>query len=192
MFVDQMCATSERWLPPNSAAAPLDACRRVERWYAVLTTPKHEKSVDKHLKVREVESFLPTFETVRVWKNRQRINLVLPLFPTYLFVRISDGERRRVLQCPGVLRIVGTNREPLPIPDSTISFLRTGMSGSKVEPYHGLVVGQRVRVKRGLLEGLCGVLVRKRGNLRFVLTIDLIDQHAAVEVGADNLEPVVA
>ena len=43
--------------------------------------------------MREIELFLPTYETVRIWKNRQRIKLTLPLFPTYLFVHINSSQR---------------------------------------------------------------------------------------------------
>jgi transcription antitermination factor NusG len=97
------------------------------RWHAVFTLPRNEKSVIKHLEFREIESFLPTYETIRLWKNRQRKTIVLPLFPTYLFVRISSRERIKVLQSPGVLAIVGQNREPSPIPDAEIQFLRSDL-----------------------------------------------------------------
>lgn len=159
-------------------------------WYAVFTTPQNERSAVRHLGLRDIESFLPTYETMHVWKNRQRVHLVLPLFPCYLFVRISSRERGRVLQSPGVLRIVGGGKEQLSVPDATIEFLRSELCGRKIEPYNELVVGQKVRIKSGSMQGLQGVLVRKNNNLRFVLTVDLINQHAAVEISADNLEPV--
>jgi hypothetical protein len=34
--------------------------------------------------------------------------------------------------------------------------------------------------------------MRKKNGLRFVLTIELINQHAAVEVAADDLEQIPA
>lgn len=163
---------------------------RERQWYAVFTVPQNEKSAAKHLGLREVESFVPTYRSVRVWKNRQRVHLVLPLFPSYLFVRICHRERSKVLGTPGVLRIVGNNHEPLPVPETTIEFLRSDLWEDKFEPYRELVVGQKVRIWNGPMRGLQGVLVRKNNNLRFVLTIDLINQHAAVEIGAENLEPV--
>jgi len=39
------------------------------------------------------ESFLANYETVRVSKTRQRMKLILPLFPTYLLVYINSRER---------------------------------------------------------------------------------------------------
>jgi transcription antitermination factor NusG len=144
------------------------------------------------LEIREIESFLPTYETIRLWKNRQRKTIVLPLFPTYLFVRISSQERTTVLQSPGVLAIVGQNREPSPIPDAEIEFLRSDLCRHSIEPFHELVIGERVRIRSGVMSGVEGTLVRKGASMRFVLTLDLINQHAAIQVDADSLEPVRA
>ena len=160
-------------------------------WHAVYTVPQHEKSVVKHLDLREIESFLPVYETVRVWKNRQRMKLVLPLFPTYLFVRISFMERGKVLQSPGVLQIVG-HRGCAYIPDSEIEFLRSGFCRQRIEPYRDLVIGEKVRIKGGVMQGLQGTLVRRSNSMRFVLTVELINQHAAIQVDAEDLERIVA
>ena len=159
-------------------------------WFAVFTIPQNEKSVATRLQLRGIEVFLPTYETVRVWKNRQRVRLVLPLFPSYLFVFINTQERRRVLESSGVLRIVGNHREPVPIANSTIAFLRSDLCKGRIEPHNELVIGQKVRIKSGAMQGLEGNLIRKNNNLRFVLSISLINQYAAVEICAEDLEPV--
>jgi transcription antitermination factor NusG len=162
------------------------------KWYAVFTAPQSEKSAVKHLSLREIETFLPTYETVRFWKNRQRIKTILPLFPTYLFVHIYSRERAKVLQSPGVLQIVGNRREGVPLSDSDVEILRSGLSGRRVEPYRELVVGEKVRIKSGIMQGIEGTLVRKCTGMRFVLTLRLINQHAAMEVDPEILEPVPA
>lgn len=174
---------------PDSVMADSSGGRR---WYAVFTVPQNEKSAAKHLELREVESFLPTYEDVRVWKNRQRMKIVLPLFPCYLFVHISSRERAKVLQSPGVLHILGNGREHVALPDPEIEFLRSDLSGQRFEPYRELVVGEKVRIKSGAMRGVCGTLVRKGKDLRFVLSIELINQHASVQVTAEDLEPFVA
>jgi transcription antitermination factor NusG len=171
-------------------ANPVIASER--RWYAVFTAPRSEKSAVKHLDLRRIESFLPIYETVEVWKNRQRKKITHPLFPSYLFVHIDRRERVGVLQSPGVLQIVGTSREPLPLQDSDIDFLRTNCRDRKLEPYCELLVGEKVRIKSGALEGVQGILVRRKNSMRFVLTLQLINQHAAVEVNAEDLEPVAS
>lgn len=181
---------------PAVQARPLECSpteRRFERnWYAVFTIPQNEKSAAKHLALRNIETFLPTYETLRVWKNRQRMKIALPLFPSYLFVHIDHSERVGVLQSPGVLHIVGSGRKYVPLDDAEVEFLRSALSGRKIEPYRELIVGERVRIKAGVMQGLVGTLVRKNSSLRFVLTLDLINQHAAVEVDADTLECVPA
>jgi transcription antitermination factor NusG len=53
-----------------------------------------------------------------------------------------------------------------------------------------LVVGTKVRIKVGALEGMEGVLLRNKNNLRVVLTVALINQSVAVEVDVDDVEPV--
>ena len=161
-------------------------------WFAVFTVPQNEKSAVIHLGLREVESFLPTYETFRVWKNRQRMKIVLPLFPSYLFVHINSRERTKVLQSPGVLHIVGNRREHVSLPDAEIEFLRSGLCRQRIEPYRELVVGEKVRIKGGVMQGVCGTLVRKGSGVRFVLTLELINQHAAVQVDAEDLEPLIA
>jgi transcription antitermination factor NusG len=176
----------------RSHVSPVPGIIGDRSWFAVFTLPQNEKSVVKHLHMREIESFLPTYETVRVWKNRQKMKVILPLFPTYLFVRIGSRERARVLQSPGVLRIVGNSKECVPLADSDVEFLRSGFCRQVVEPYHDLVVGEKVRIKSGVMQGVKGTLVRKSGGMRFVLTLELINQHAAIQVDAEDLEPIVA
>lgn len=160
-------------------------------WYAVFAVPRNEKSVVKHLDMRGIESFLPTYETVRVWKNRQRMKISLPLFPTYLFVHINSRERIKVLRSPGVIRIVGNSRQPVPLPESVIEFLRSDFCRQRIEPYHELVIGEKVRIKGGVMQGVKGTLVRRSSSMRFVLTLELINQHAAIQVNAEDLETVI-
>jgi transcription antitermination factor NusG len=166
--------------------------RRGRKWYAVFTIPQHEKSVAKHLGMREIESFLPTYESVRTWKNRQRVKIDLPLFPTYVFVHIDSEQRGLVLQSPGVLQIVGSSKESIPVHDSEIELLRSGACRARVEPFHDLVIGERVRIKSGIMQGIEGTLVRKCDGMRFVLNLKMINQNAAIKIDADELESVPA
>jgi hypothetical protein len=96
-----------------------------------------------------------------------------------------------VLQSPGVLQIVG-HRGCAYIPDSEIEFLRSGFCRQRIEPYRDLVIGEKVRIKGGVMQGLQGTLVRRSNSMRFVLTVELINQHAAIQVDAEDLERIVA
>src|SRR5215472_2527082 len=69
------------------------------RWYAVYTCANHERRVADQFAGRNVEHFLPLYESVRLWKDR-KVRLQSPLFPGYLFVHMATQERLRVLQVP--------------------------------------------------------------------------------------------
>ena len=159
------------------------------QWFAAYTTPRHEKHVFEMLAERQIETFLPLYRAARQWKKSTPVVLELPLFPTYVFVRIVRQARGAVLGMPGVLSIVGSSKEPWPLPECEIEALRRGMQTLKVEPHPYLKIGERVRIKAGVMAGIEGVLVRKKNEFRVVLTLDTIKRSLAVEVDADDLEP---
>lgn len=162
-----------------------------QNWFAAYTAPCHEKRVAQQLGLRGIEYFLPLYHVRRQWKDGSKVNLALPLFPGYIFVRIGQKERVRVLEVPKVVSIVqGLNRKPAPLPDSEIEGLRVGLQVLPAEPHPFLAVGQRARIRSGPLAGREGVLLRKKNSARLVITLDLIMQSVALEVDADNLEPL--
>jgi transcription antitermination factor NusG len=168
-----------------------EAARSVERdaWFAVFTSSHHEKKVSQRFLDQRIENFLPLYSQVHHWTNRRKVTLQLPLFPNYVFVRINRRQRGRVLQVPGVVAIVGRGYEPTPLPDFEIESLRSGLHLRKFEPHPSLEVGTRVRIRVGPLEGMEGFLVRKKNNLRIVLTVPLINKSVAVEVDSGDVEP---
>lgn len=162
------------------------------QWFALYTTPRHEKQVAELLTHRHIETFLPLYRTTRRWKKSRPIELELPLFPTYVFARVPQQSRSSVLGAPGVLSIVGSARQSWPLPDFEIEALRFGLLERKIEPHPYLVVGERVRIKAGVMAGVEGILVRKKSDLRVVLSLDAIMRSVAVEVDADDIESIYA
>ena len=135
--------------------------------------------------------FCSSYRSVHRWKNGCRVNVERPLFPNYVFASLERHDYCRVLQTPGVLSLVGAGREPpRRCASSEIESLRSGLPLREFEPHPYLVAGYRVRIHSGPLAGMVGVLVRKKNNLRVVLTLDLIMQSVAVEIGIDEIEPV--
>jgi transcription antitermination factor NusG len=163
----------------------------VARWYAAYTWANHEKKVREQLEQRSVEAFLPVYETLRRWKDR-RVPLEMPLFPGYVFVRLALVDRLRVLQVPSVVRLVGFNGHPSALPDEEFEALKKGLAcGVRAKPHPFLTVGRRVLIKSGPLEGRQGILLRRAGRLRVVLSIDLIMRSLIVEVDAAEIEPII-
>ena len=160
-----------------------------QKWFAVYTSPRHEKRVSQYLGQKEIEHYLPLYRTQRKWRDGSKVTLNLPLFPGYLFVHIRKSERVPVLQVPGVLSFVGgTGHQPASLPEAEINAMRAGLPLRRAEPHPLLTVGQRARIRSGALAGKEGVLVRRKNSLRVVLTMELIQRSVAVEVDESELE----
>jgi transcription antitermination factor NusG len=158
-------------------------------WFAVYTAPRHEKQVAQQLRYRSVDHFLPLYHSVHQWKTGPA-RVELPLFPGYLFVHIGPAERRRVIELPSVVTIVGSRLGAQSLPEAQIEQLRQSIEAGRVEPHPYLKVGANVRVVRGPLTGVEGALTRKKGFTKIVLSIDAIMKSVAVEISACDVEVV--
>jgi transcription antitermination factor NusG len=170
--------------------APAAAPERTEnaRWYALYTSPRHEKCVAQQIEQHRIACFLPLYRSVRRWKDRRK-ELDLALFPGYVFVHMPIENRLQILRLPGAVRLVTFNGQPAALPEDEIETLRNRLSGSRtLEPHPYLRVGRRVRVRSGPMLGLEGIMVRRKDRCRVVFSIDLIMRSMAVEVDEADLE----
>ncbi len=173
-----------------SPAALLPSSYLEEHWYAAYTCANHEKRVAAELQARAVEHFLPLYSSFRRWKDR-RIHLSLPLFPGYVFVRLALREKLRVLQIPGLVRLVSFNGQPFALPDDEMDMLRSGLEEQlRFEPHPYITAGRRVRVKSGPLSGFEGIVVRRKGRSRFVLSLEAIQRSIVADLDAADLRPI--
>jgi transcription antitermination factor NusG len=159
-------------------------------WFALYTRHQHEKAIARILSGKGLEVFLPLYNATRRWKDRTT-HLALPLFPCYLFLRGVQERRLEVMTTPGIVSILSINGEPAPIPESEIESVRRAVErGNRVEPHPFLRTGDRVRVISGPLEGLEGILVRRKNFYRLVLSVEILERSAAVEVDISSVERV--
>ena len=161
-------------------------------WWAVYTRHQHEKTVATMLSGKGLDVFLPLYESTRHWKDRNK-QLSLPLFPCYLFVRGGHDRRLQVVTTPGVHMLLTNGERIAMVPEAEIQAIRMAVAAAvQVEPHPFLKCGQRVRVNRGPLEGVEGILTRKRNRDRLVLSVEMLAQSVGVEIDASDVEPVVA
>lgn len=162
-------------------------------WFAVHVRSRHEFQVYDMLSYAGIESFLPAVERLSRWKDRNKL-IRFPLFPGYLFVRISQShhDRLAVLKTKGVVRFLGAvPGEPERVPDEQIEALKKVIETKiGLDPHPYLREGQRVRIKRGPLSGLEGLLVEKAGQHKLVLSVDILSQSTAVTIQATDVESV--
>lgn len=156
-------------------------------WYAAYTSARHEKSVAEHLRQREIECFLPLYESMRRWNNGRHL-VQLPLFPSYVFVRMGVRDKLNVLQVPGLAQLVTFGGAPAVLPDAEIATLRSALgAGVTAKPYKYLSAGTRVEISHGPLQGLRGILLRHQGQFRVVLSVEMIMRSIVVEIEASDI-----
>jgi transcription antitermination factor NusG len=173
------------YLPGVQRSASLEAA-----WFALYTRHQHEKVIAHVLENKGFEVFLPLYTTARRWKDRTK-QLSLPLFPCYLFLRTTMERRLDIITTPGIVSILGGGGESGVILESEINGVRQVVErGAEVEPHPFLRCGDWVRVKSGPLEGVEGILVRKKNLFRLVLSVELLEKSAAVEVDVSSVERV--
>lgn len=175
---------------PFAASSIRNAKHSAGAWLAYYTVPRHEKAVARSLEYRQVDCFLPLVRQPRKWKNGQRVKVDEPLFPGYIFARISPKNYFELLTIPGVLWVVGPARHPSPVEEGEIECLRAGIMERNSRPHPFLTVGHRARITVGAFAGKTGILVKEAHNLRVVLTIEAIMKSFSVEVNAEELEVV--
>jgi len=151
-------------------------------WFAVYTRSHQERTVKTQLVGRGVETFLPTYEKTSQWKDRRKL-IQMPLFPGYVFVKILSVRRLEVLKAYGVVSMVGNSTGPMPIPEEQVASVRRFAEvGLKCDPHPYLKIGKRVRITEGPLEGLQGILVRKKNRSLFVISVEMIQRSVSVEL----------
>jgi len=137
-----------------------------------------------------LETFLPLYQSVHQWKDRRKV-VSIPLFPCYVFLKANLESRIDVVTTPGVFALVSNAGEPAAIPTDEIEAIRRAVGGgATVEPHPFLKCGERVRVKCGPMSGIQGILVRKKGVCRLVLSVEMLGKAVAVEIDSFLVEPL--
>jgi transcription antitermination factor NusG len=159
-----------------------ECAERQYPWFALQVRARYEKHIAEMLCGKGYDLFLPLYKCRRRWSNRYKI-LELPLFPGYLFCRFDFHNRSPILKTPGVIRVLGIARTPVPIGDAEIDAIRTIVgSGLQSQPWPFLQVGTRVRIEYGALCGLEGILLDFRGRHRLIVSVTLLQRSVAVEI----------
>ena len=167
--------------------------RLIKQWYAVYTVVRHEKTIDSLLSGKNVETFLPLREVVSQWKDRKK-RVQLPLFPGYIFVRLStkgSPDILNVLNTKGVIRILSANGSLQPVPDEEINSIKSLLE-TKIEfdTYPHYVSGSNVVVINGPLQGITGKIIERNRNNRLFISIDIIKSSVSVEIDPADVELV--
>jgi transcriptional antiterminator NusG len=156
-------------------------------WYGIRTRSNYERVTSLVLRGRGYEPYLPLYRVHRLGAHT-RADSERALFPGYLFCRFDVKQRLPILMTTGVVSVVSFGREPVAIPDEEIEAVQAVLrSGLPVEPCAYLREGARVRVTNGSLDGVEGILVKKKNQCRMVVSVTMLQRSISVEIDGDRL-----
>jgi transcription termination/antitermination protein NusG len=160
-------------------------------WFGLFVRSKHEFVVEKELLRKNIETFLPTVQKFRQWTDRKKL-ITFPLFPGYLFVHMNPcpEEFSKVLKTPGSVKLLSSgNGNPTSVPTEEIHSLKIILENTghfDIYPY--LKEGSRIRIKKGPLKGIEGILTMKENQYLCIINIEILGRSIGVKIYADDLE----
>jgi transcriptional antiterminator RfaH len=180
--------SSERSLFPDDLLDGFTSLASEQHWWAIYTRSRMEKSLARELSDLDIPFYLPLIPKISRIAGRPKKSL-LPLFTGYLFAFCSDSQRVDTLKTKRVAHMF-----PAPRVDEMTDDLRNVRalieSGVPLTTEGRLQPGQRVRVKSGLLTGLEGVVVSRRGEDRLLIAVNFLQQGVSIQIGDYQVEPI--
>ena len=162
-----------------------DALRLRDEWLALQVKPRSELLVASVLNGKGYENLLPLYDRGNRNRSRCRNANKVPLFPGYVFCRFSTNASGRIITTPGVIRIVGNGRTPIPLPDHEIAALKRIVEyGVEVEPCD-FKTGDIVTIVCGPLRGVRGSVFSWKGKHRLVVSVELLQRSVWVTVESE-------
>jgi transcription antitermination factor NusG len=160
-------------------------------WYALHTQSHCEELVRRQLAARGLEAFLPR---VDVWSSRGGVRRLIrvPMFPGYLFLHdaMDRATHVEVRKARGLVSVLGEGWERLAVvADEEIAAVRR-LADSRLPamPHPYLREGRRVRIVRGPLADLEGILLGTRPDRGLlVLSLHLLQRSVAVEIDCTHV-----
>lgn len=158
-------------------------------WKVLYVKSKYELKVEQHLNLLGVEHYLPKVQVIKKWSDRIK-KMLVPAFPSYLFVRIEEKDRNKVFAVKGVLRYVRHENRDAALKDEDLNLIRNSQSNLVPESLQSLkkLKGQMIRIKTGLLAGKTGLLVNLLGKKFVQLRLETIAMEFLIELPVEQLQ----
>jgi len=153
-----------------------------KQWFVLYTRPKFEKKIAEEISLMSYDNYLPLRTIFRKWSDRIK-RVREPLFPNYLFVKISVLEKHKVLSANGVVRFVTFEGRAVPVNEEEITKIRKIESVDYDISFEGFhTIGERVKVIKGAFIGMEGELIRRPKGSRLMIKLPVLNQAVSVEI----------
>lgn len=164
-------------------------------WYAIHTKPRQEERAELNLgTLKNVETFSPKVRERRLDPvSRQPVQLIKPLFPSYIFARFHvDTMLHKVWFTRGVDKVVKVGEKPAIVADEIIELVRSRIeSDGYVNTEKEITFGDKVRINGGPLKNFVGVFERNASAAkRIQLLLSVVNYQCRIEIDKDLIEKV--
>lgn len=162
-----------------------------KKWHAVYVHIHHERRIQSEIASMGIETFLPMKRELHTWSDRKKW-IDVPLFESYVFVKVTPSERDRVFCIKGYLRYVCIGGKPSVIPQGQIDQIRrivvsypesVGLSKLDYVGTEGVIIA-------GPLKGLRGKIVANMNQKYFTVKVDGIEKVMVVKIPVFLFQPL--
>jgi len=151
-------------------------------WFALYTRSRCEFKASELLKSQNITTYLPTRKTIKKWSDRKK-EINLPLFNGYIFINATEKERLLALQLKHIVRCISDAGKPAIVPDWQIESLKKMISVNRdFNIVEGLIKGDEVEIKSGLLKGIRGVVFEIENKNQLAISIELLNRSVIVHL----------
>jgi transcription antitermination factor NusG len=158
-----------------------------QAWYALRLKSNREFAVRAALEGVSIETFLPTWSEEVRWSDRMK-RTERVLFPGYIFVRLGDGpDFYRAVATRGVVQLLPNSYNPAPISAREIEDVQRVVKSRLTAAPCEYAAGEAVLIDSGPLAGIRGVVVRTRGSMAVVVSVEMLRRSIRVELDAGTL-----
>ncbi|MFG4004732.1 UpxY family transcription antiterminator [Flavobacterium aquidurense] len=144
----------------------------MKNWYVVYTKPKWEKKVAEKLIEVGIECYCPLITQMRQWSDRKKA-IEVPLFNSYVFVQLEDGNRNSVFQVSGVVRYLFWLGKPAIVKDGEIEIIKTSLKAPNISDISvtSIQVGDRIKLETGAFSNQ-DAIVQEISNTYYTLVLE--------------------
>jgi len=94
-----------------------------KKWFAVHTKPRFEKRVTEILTRKKIENYCPINKVLVQWSDRKKL-VNEPLFPYFVFIKMTESELLSLKQIDGVINFVYWLGRPAVIREAEIEAIK--------------------------------------------------------------------
>lgn len=164
--------------------------KTIMRWYAVYVKSRYEKKTSKLLEDRHIEVYLPLLNRLKQWSDRKKM-VEEPLFKSYIFVRTDLKNYYEILNTPGIVRFIGFEGKPVPVPDNQIVAVKQFVGEyddlNNLDELQNMQEGQLVEIVYGEMKGLVGRFVSYQGKQRLLVDIESVGQSIPINISRSQV-----